>query len=82
MPGRKRAIQEGKIVKAEDREWRRWFNNLDSKEHEQKLAMLGLDKEDISEWEHHTVFKDIEEELGSGEATEAAPKAKKLKKNH
>jgi len=52
MPRRKPGPKpEGKIEKAEDKIWHEWFDKLDVKEHEQKLKQLGLDKEDIEEWE-------------------------------
>jgi len=41
----------GKNEKPEDKSWQDWYNNLDVKEHENYLSKLGLDKEDIEEWE-------------------------------
>ncbi len=46
-----RKIPEGKIEKPEDKIWKEWFNKLSLKEHENYLAKLGLDEEDIKEWE-------------------------------
>ena len=53
MPSRKKPKPklEGHIEKPEDKAWKEWVEGLDVKEHEQKLAQLGLDKEDIAEWE-------------------------------
>ena len=48
---------EGKIEKSEDKSWQDWYNNLDAKEHEDYLSKLGLDKEDIAEWEEAEGFK-------------------------
>ena len=52
--------REGKIEKAEDKAWREWYEKLDKKEHEKMLAQLGLDREDINDWENHKVFDGIE----------------------
>jgi hypothetical protein len=71
---------EGKIEKPEDKEWRKWYDTLDNKEHEKKLAMLGLDKEDIDEWEHHSVFQDIEQEIGGTEQADGERTEQKKKK--
>jgi len=51
MPRRIKPRSEGKIEKPEDKAWQEWYNGLDVKEHEARLAKLGLDKEDIEEWE-------------------------------
>ncbi len=69
----------GKIEKPEDGEWKKWYETLDTKEHEKKLALLGLDKKEIEEWETHSVFQDIEQEVGiaDGEATELKKKKQK-----
>ncbi len=48
---RKKPLPEGKIDKPEDKAWDEWFNGLPIEEHEKHLAQLGLDKEDIAEWE-------------------------------
>jgi len=50
-------LPEGKIDKPGDKEWTEWYKNLDVKEHEKHLAQLGLDKEDIGEWEEIEGFK-------------------------
>lgn len=42
---------EGKIDKPEDKAWQEWYGKLDAKEHESYLSKLGLDKDDIKEWE-------------------------------
>lgn len=77
MPLRSRMKAEGKIDKPEDREWKKWYEGLDPKEHEKKLAMLGLDKEDIEEWEQHSVLQDIEQEAApQGNETQLLKKKK------
>lgn len=53
----KKPAPEGKIEKGEDKAWQEWYNGLDVKEHEQHLKQLGLDKEDIEEWEEVEGFK-------------------------
>lgn len=37
--------------KAEDKAWKQWFNQLSTQEHKSYLTKLGLDEEDIKEWE-------------------------------
>ena len=44
-------VPNGKIGKGEDKAWQDWFNKLGIKEHEEYLAKLGLEKEEIEEWE-------------------------------
>ena len=46
-----RKVPEGRIEKPEDKAWKEWFDKLSIKEHESYLAKLGLDEEDIKEWE-------------------------------
>jgi len=48
---------DGKIEKPEDKIWKEWFDKLDIKEHEQKLKQLGLDEDDIEEWEEAESLK-------------------------
>jgi hypothetical protein len=48
---KKRKIPEGHLDKPGDKAWADWYDKLDVKEHEKYLAQLGLDKEDIDEWE-------------------------------
>tara|TARA_Y100000310_G_C20177440_1_gene576494 strand:+ start:170 stop:361 length:192 start_codon:yes stop_codon:yes gene_type:complete len=48
---RKKPAPEGHLNKPEDQAWNEWFKGLDVKEHEKHLAQLGLNKEDIAEWE-------------------------------
>ena len=47
--------------KMEDKEWHKWFDALDKKEHENYLRKLGLDDEDIDDWN-----EDIDEEAKRG----------------
>jgi hypothetical protein len=51
MQRRAKPVPNGKIEKGEDKAWHDWFNKLDVKEHEEFLSKLGLEKEDIEEWE-------------------------------
>lgn len=51
MPRRIEPKPEEKIEKAEDKAWRDWYEKLGASEHEEYLAKLGLDKEEIQEWE-------------------------------
>lgn len=57
MRSKVRAKPEGKIEKPEDKAWAEWYNGLDAKEHEAYLSKLGLDKDDIEEWEEAEGFK-------------------------
>ena len=57
MPRRMKLKPGGKIEKGEDKAWQEWYNELDVKEHENYLSKLGLDKEDIEEWEEVEGFK-------------------------
>jgi len=57
MPRRMRTKPEGKIEKPEDKAWQEWYDKLDAKEHENYLSKLGLDKEDIDEWEEDQGLK-------------------------
>ena len=51
MVRRAKPVPNGKIENGEDKAWQDWFNKLDIKEHEEYLAKLGLEKEEIEEWE-------------------------------
>ncbi|MCX6798584.1 MAG: hypothetical protein NTW59_00630 [Candidatus Diapherotrites archaeon] len=57
MVRRARPTPDGKIEKAEDKAWQEWFKKLDAKGHEEYLSKLGLDKEEIGEWEEAERFK-------------------------
>ncbi len=57
MPKKSKLVAGGGISKPEDKVWKEWFDNLDVKEHESYLSKLGLDKEDIEEWEEAEGFK-------------------------
>ena len=57
MVRKKKPLPEGKIEKAEDQVWQDWYKGLDVSEHEKHLKQLGLDKEDIEEWEEVEGFK-------------------------
>jgi len=51
MPRRIGPKPEGKIEKPEDKAWQDWYGKLEAKDHEEYLAKLGLEKEEIEEWE-------------------------------
>lgn len=51
MVHRAKPAPNGKLEKGEDKAWQDWFNKLGIKEHEEYLAKLGLEKEEIEEWE-------------------------------
>lgn len=69
--------KEGKIEKAEDRVWHEWYGKLDKKEHEKMLAQLGLDEEEIGEWENHKVFEGLEAEASQPQEEKPALKKRK-----
>lgn len=48
---RKKPVPDSKIEKPEDKAWKDWYDKLSPEEHEKALAQLGLDKEEIEEWE-------------------------------
>lgn len=80
MQKRVKPVPDGKIEKPEDKSWKDWYEKLDPKEHEEYLAKLGLEKEEIDEWEHHSVLQSLEQEAGpEGIAPQPEP-AKKPKK--
>jgi hypothetical protein len=73
MQRRVKPALEGKIEKPEDKAWKEWYDKLDPKEHEEYLSKLGLDKDDIEEWEETEGFK--EHAPGELEETMAAKKS-------
>ena len=74
MPRKLKKPTEGaKLEKPEDKAWKEWYDGLDVKEHEKHLAQLGLDKEDINEWEEVEGYK---EPSGDLEEVEEKPKKK------
>ncbi|MDP6670695.1 MAG: hypothetical protein QGI60_02670 [archaeon] len=54
---KKKKVPEGHLDKPGDKAWNDWYEKLDVKEHEKYLSQLGLDKEDIEEWEEVEGFK-------------------------
>ena len=80
MQRRVKPVPNGKIEKPEDKAWKEWYDKLDPKEHEEYLSKLGLEKEDIEEWEESGGLKGAAE---CGEEPEEMPagvgKAKKKK---
>lgn len=62
---RKKAPKSGKIEKAEDKEWREWFNTLTKDDHKKYLQKLGLDEEDLDEMD------EIKKELAGSENEKA-----------
>lgn len=57
MPRRIKSSAVGRIEKPEDKSWQEWYNGLDVKQHENYLSKLGLDREEINEWEEAEGFK-------------------------
>ena len=80
MQRRVKPVPDGKIEKPEDRDWKDWYEKLGEKEHEEYLSKLGLEKEDIEEWERHSVLNGLEQEAGSAETEPQSGNAKKPKK--
>ncbi len=50
-------------IRAEDKAWKDWFSKLKKEDHEQYLAKLGLDDEDIGEFEEDFGFKKKSKDL-------------------
>jgi len=48
---RRKPTPSGKIEKPEDKFWKEEFDAMGVEEHEKALHQLGLDDEDIEEWE-------------------------------
>ena len=80
MPVRKKPTPNKKIKKAEDKEWRKWYDGLDEKEHEAKLKQLGLEGDEIDEWEDlqekGITLEDLETAVITDDKTEKKPKKK------
>jgi len=79
MPRKLKKPPEGvKIEKPEDTAWKEWYEGLDVKEHEKHLSQLGLDKDDIEEWEEMEGYKEptVSPE-GKNEAKKEPSKKKK-----
>jgi hypothetical protein len=74
---------EGKIEKAEDKVWKEEFDSMKVEDHEKILHQLGLDEEDIQEWEEMAGFKEPKPEhleLVEGDEEEKKPVKKAGKK--
>ena len=65
MALRRRRVPDGRIEKPEDRDWQQWYETLPAEEHEKLLGQLGLDKEDIAEWESQGGVKKLLLKKGS-----------------
>ena len=46
-----RKLPDGRIEKPEDKDWKQWFEKLDTSDHDEYLHKLGLDEEEIKELE-------------------------------
>ncbi len=58
MPiGRRKPVPEGKIEKPEDKVWKEEFEQMSVEDHKKALQQLGLDEEDIDEWEQTVGYK-------------------------
>jgi len=75
MPKKAKLKPSKAVHNAGDKAWNEWYDKLDVKEHENYLSKLGLDKDDIEDWEEGEGFK-----APSPETVEAAKKLAKKKK--
>ncbi len=73
MIGRKRGEGHPIKEKAEDKVWKQWFQGLSLEEHDRKLKELGLDDEDVEEFNDKFTGKKPAKPAGGedGEAEEA-----------
>lgn len=76
MIGRKKKEGHPIAEKPEDRAWREWFSKLSLDEHNKKLRDLGLDEEDLKEFDDKFTGGS---ERGQTEVLEEAPKNKPKK---
>lgn len=80
MPVKKKNTHSKKIEKSEDKEWRKWYEGLDEKEHEAKLKQLGLADDEIEEWENLQEKGVTLEDLEAATTTDDKPQKKTKKK--
>ena len=80
MPIKKKTTSNKSIEKPEDKEWQKWYKELDGKEHEAKLKQLGLADDEIDEWEEMQAkgitLKDLEEATTAVDEPEKKTKKK------
>ena len=77
MQRKGRATPDGRIEKPEDKDWQQWYSKLSNKEHNEYLAKLGLDGDDIKDWEGHHVLDELSSETEA--ASPPVPKPPKRK---
>lgn len=80
MRNRRLPAENKKIEKSEDKEWRKWYETLGNKDHESMLKQLGLDEEDISDWERMKKTGKSLEELAGEEGQSPISKTPKALK--
>ena len=80
MPIKKKSASSKKIEKSEDKEWQKWYQELDNKEHEAKLKQLGLADDEIDEWQDMQKKGITLEELEAATVAEDKPEKKPKKK--
>jgi len=83
MPIKKKPKIGKTVEKPEDKEWQKWYAELDNKEHESKLKQLGLADDEIDEWEDMQKKGVTLEDLESATTADDEPiikSAKKIKK--
>ncbi|MFH1240673.1 MAG: hypothetical protein V1672_05705 [Candidatus Diapherotrites archaeon] len=80
MPIRKKPTPRKKTEKTEDKDWQKWYAELDKKEHEIRLKQLGLEDDEIDEWEEMqekgVTLDDLEVATTAKEEPEKKPKKK------
>jgi hypothetical protein len=77
MQRKGRPVPEGKIEKPEDKDWQQWYSKLSNKEHNEYLAKLGLDGDDIKDWEGHHVLDELSTETQDAQVPVVKPVRKK-----
>ena len=80
MPVKKKTTHSKKIEKPEDKEWRKWYEGLDENEHEARLKQLGLEGDEINEWEDMQEKGVTLEDLETATTAEDKPEKKTKKK--
>lgn len=79
--GRKKPVPDGRIEKPEDRVWKEEFEAMTVEDHERALHQLGLDDEEIEEWEETVGYKEKRPEREEGlEQENQGRQSKQVKK--
>jgi len=81
MPVRKKPVLGKKIEKAEDKEWQKWYEELDEKEHAARLKQLGLEDDEIDEWEDMQEKGVTLDDLEAATVAEEEPLSESIKKS-